>query len=110
MAIKKRAFQIDRRSVVEYCFCCGALVSRNDRNVVAIYWGDGDPGRDEVVIQWRTTHVRICQRDREELQAAGGMTFGHEDLEVRLVLDTTNEMSKTRADGVLPVRGTRRYV
>lgn len=110
MVVKKRSFQIDRRTAAEFCLSCGALVSRSDRNVVAIYWGDEDPGRDELVVQWRTTHARMCFRCRELLKADTGLIFMVSDLEVELVLDTTNEKSKTRGDGVLPLRGTRRYV
>lgn len=110
MAIQKRLVRLDRRMVVEYCLACGALVNRGDRNVVVIMWGDGDPGRDQMVVPWRTSFARLCFRDREELKAKGGLIFRHGELEVELVLDTSSEGSKTRGDSALPIRATRRYV
>lgn len=107
MAKKNRPLLV-RRVFVESCFACGCLVARLDRNVVAVFWGDGDPGRDEVVVPWRQLQVRLCFRDRMKLQEKGGLTFRHEELEVQLVLQTSNDMSKTRGDGVIPVDGTRR--
>lgn len=96
--------------MVEYCFACGALVNRNDRNVVCIMWGDGDAGRDEMVVPWRTTFERLCLSDQWALKQAGGLVFRHGGLEVSLVLDMSSERTKTRGDSVLPIRATRRYV
>lgn len=108
LVTKKNRPLLVRRVYVESCFACGCIVPRLDRNVVAVFWGDGDPGRDEVVVPWRQLHVRLCFRDRMKLQEKGGLTFRHGEVEVQLVLETSNEKSKTRGDGVIPVRGTRR--
>lgn len=110
MVVKKRLIREDRRMVVECCFACGALVNRGNRNVVVIMWGDGDPGRDEMVVPWRTTFARLCFRDREALKAAAGLVFRYGPLEVQFVLDTSSEANKTRGDSALPIRATRRYV
>lgn len=92
------------------CFGCGALIGRNDRNFVSIFWNDGDAGRDEVVTPHRASVVRMCCGCRLALVERAGLTVCVRDLEITLVLDTTNEKSKTSAHGVTPCRAMRKVV
>lgn len=100
----------DRANYVEVCFGCCALLDRGRWNVAAVYWGDGDPGRDEVQQQWRQTHVRLCNRCRAQISLTGILQFQIGDLSVELLDDTVPDLPKVRADRVLPVRAIRRLV
>lgn len=108
--IRKRKSHPKRQFQVVVCFGCGALIGRNDRNFVSIFWNDGDPGRDEVVTPHRASVVRMCCGCRELLQQVTWFFIRIGSLEVKLVMDTTNEMSKTGAHGVTPCRGIRKVV
>ena len=45
---------------VEVCFGCGALVDRNSRVQVEIWWAEGNPGGDEVGQSRRGTRRHLC--------------------------------------------------
>lgn len=100
----------DRANYVEVCFGCCALLDRGVWNVVAIFWGDGDPGRDEVQQQWRQTHVRLCNKCRLPVIEEGRFQFQIGNLIVELLDDTVPDLAKTRGDRVLAVRGIRRLI
>lgn len=108
MVIKKRGLHPKIQFQVVVCFGCGALIGRTDRNFVSIFWNDGNPDLDEVVTPHRATTVRMCTQCRIVLVRDALLVCRVGDLEIKLVLNTTNEMSKTSAHGVLPTRGMRR--
>lgn len=76
--------------------------------MVSMFWGDGDPGHDEVVEGGRETIVRMCLRCREELVEKSGFVVRVGPLRVSIALDESNEMSKTGAHGILRARVVRR--
>ncbi len=92
------------------CFGCGALIGRNDRNFVSIFWNDGDPMGDEVVTPHRASTMRMCRACRLKVVERAGLTVWVGAMQIDLVLDTTNEMSKTSAHGVTPCRAMRKVV
>ncbi len=105
---KKRRAHPKIQFQVVMCFGCGALIGRNDRNFVSIFWNDGDPMSDEVVTPYRASTVRMCGGCRGMLKEVGRLYVRVADMGITLVLDTTNEMSKTSAHGVTPCRGMRK--
>lgn len=108
MVVHKRQGTRARQFAVACCFGCAALISQGERNWVSLFWGDGDPWHDEVVVPSRETVVRMCFRCRSELEEKTGLTVVVGRLEIRLVLDETNEKSKTGAHGILRARVVRR--
>lgn len=110
MMIRKRQAHPARQFQVVVCFGCGALIGRTDRNFVSIFWNDGDPLQDEVVTPNRACTVRMCRACRLELVERAGLTIVMNKLVVNLVLDTTNEMSKTGGHEIAPTRGMRKAV
>jgi hypothetical protein len=99
-----------RRCVVVCCFGCGALIGSGERNMVSMFWGDGDPGFDEVVEGCRETVVRMCRKCRLILVERAGFEVRLGRMVVELVLDDTADMSKTGAHGILRARVVRRVV
>lgn len=94
--------------MVAVCFGCAGLIGRGERNCVSLFWGDGDPGVDEVVVASRETVVRMCRRCRLKMVEETGMEVVLGKLVIRLALDESNEMSKTGAHGILRARVVRR--
>lgn len=107
---RKREGYPARQFVVVCCFGCGALVGRGERNFVSLFWADGDPGFDEVVVSERETVVRMCRKCRLELVERTGFEVRLGRMVVGLALDETAEKSKTGAHGVLRARVVRRVV
>lgn len=108
MAVKKREGYPARQFVVACCFGCAALIGRGERNWVSLFWGDGDPGRDEVVTSNRETVVRMCGSCRHELEGTTRLIVTLRGMEILLALDECNEKSKTGAHGILRARVVRR--
>lgn len=110
MVVKKREGYPPRRFVVSYCFACCAIISAGERNMVSLFWGDGDPGRDEVVEAGRETVVRMCRSCREAVVEKTGIEVRLGNLRVGLALDEEVAASKTGAHGILRTRVVRRVV
>lgn len=114
MATRKRTFTKlregypARRYQVVCCFGCGALIGSGERNMVSMFWGDGDPGYDEVVEGRRATVVRMCRCCRLELVEKTGFEVRVGRMVVSLALDDTADKSKTGAHGILRARVVRR--
>lgn len=96
--------------MVACCFGCGALVGTGERNMVSLFWGDGDAGRDEVVEAGRETVVRMCRKCREEIVEKTGLDVRLGAMEIGLELDEALAKSKTGAHGILRTRVVRRVV
>lgn len=110
MVVKKRRRHPERQFVVSCCFGCGALIGQGERNHVSLFWGDGDPGHDEVVVSSRETVVRMCFGCRREIEERGALVVRLGGLRIQLTLDECNEKSKTGAHGILRTRVVRRLV
>ena len=78
--------------------------------MVSLFWGDGDPGRDEIVEAARETVVRMCRRCREKIVERGGFEFLLAGVAVCLTHDDTADKSKTGAHGILRTNVVRRTV
>lgn len=114
MPLRKRTFTKIRagrsvhRYVVVFCAGCGALIGSGERNMVALFWGDGDPGFDEVVEPRRSTVVRMCRTCRTELVEKTGFEVRLGRMVLSIALHETTEKSKTGAHGVLSADVVRR--
>lgn len=76
--------------------------------MVSMFWGNGDPGYDEVVENARETVVRMCRTCRVELVEKTGFEVRLGRMVVSLALDDTADKSKTGAHGILRARVVRR--
>ena len=78
--------------------------------MVSMFWGDGDPGYDEVVEAGRETIVRMCLACRLELVDRTGFDVRVGRMVVSVRLDEDTDKCKTGAHGILRARVVRRVV